>query len=217
MENESAYKSLVKELQESTGDPAEVAAIYNKRTSYDEDMKLIAKYVGPEKLAKVVDDYVRNKDCRILDVGAGTGLVAEELRKVGFTGKFDAIEPSKQMANLAVRKSFYENCYIEFVTVDKPCSISTGFYDHVVSCGAIIPGHIKYQALTEMLRMCRTGGYVFACFGRDYLETESFRGFDEFVENLQSDGKCQYEMIEIDEYKHMMAGCIVVLQKTTAP
>ncbi|XP_074644529.1 uncharacterized protein LOC141901282 [Tubulanus polymorphus] len=128
--------------------------------------------------------YVQDKDCKILDVGAGTGLLGEELRKAGFKGRIDAIEPAPGMLKRAEEKGCYENFYSEYVTVEKPCSISTG-------------------------------GYVLACFRKDYLEKEHFRGFDDFLEKLQRDRKCKSEIVEIDQYHFSDPGLVVVLEKTS--
>ncbi|XP_074645794.1 methyltransferase-like protein 27 [Tubulanus polymorphus] len=212
-EDANLYEFLTKKLHENE-DPAAVTEIYDQWTSYDKEVKQMW-YAGPKNLAKVVDKYVQNKECSIVDVGAGTGLAAEELRKAGFTGRFDAIEPSTGLLKEAELKGgLYQKLYTEYVTVEKPCSIPTGFYDHAVTCGAIVPGHIPYQALSEMLRMVKKDGCVFACFRKNYLDFEQFQGFNEFLEKIQSEGKCTYDIIEIDEYCFSLPGLIIVLKKT---
>ncbi|OPL33327.1 hypothetical protein AM593_00039, partial [Mytilus galloprovincialis] len=53
----------------------------------------------------------------ILDIGAGTGLVATQLRKYGFS-KIDALEPSIGMLNLARKRNLYRNYYNCYLTSD---------------------------------------------------------------------------------------------------
>ncbi|XP_074656789.1 methyltransferase-like protein 27 [Tubulanus polymorphus] len=201
-EDANLYEFVTKQLHENDN-PAEFTEIYNQWTSYDKDKQV--SYAAPKNLAQVVDKHVQNKDCTIIDIGAGTGLVAAELRKSGFTGRFDAIEPSTGLWKEAQQKGgLYQNCFAEYVTVEKQCSIPTGFYDHAVTCGAVVPGHIPYQALSEILRMVKKGGCVFACFRKDYLGSEQFQGFNAFLDEIQSEGKCTYKIISL----------IVVLNKT---
>lgn len=62
---------------------------------------------------------------RVLDVGAGTGLVGELLFKLGFR-HIDALEPSKGMASLAQAKEIYSRFYIEPIYSHKNTSINDG-------------------------------------------------------------------------------------------
>ncbi|CAG2224792.1 unnamed protein product [Mytilus edulis] len=83
---------------------------------YDEEIKNTLK--APEITAKTTitlyDQSVR-PSIEILDIGAGTGLVAEMLRKSGFQ-KIDALDPSKGMLEKAKEKNLYRNYVCELLT-----------------------------------------------------------------------------------------------------
>ena len=72
--------------------------------TYDRDFALNNNYQSPQKVVKYFLKYFRNSDCPILDVGAGTGLIAEHLKKY-VSLKIHAIDISKQMLSQAKKKS----------------------------------------------------------------------------------------------------------------
>ena len=72
--------------------------------TYDRDFALNNNYQSPQKVVKYFLKYFRNSDSPILDVGAGTGLIAEHLKKY-FSLKIHAIDISKQMLSQAKKKN----------------------------------------------------------------------------------------------------------------
>ena len=63
-------------------------------------------------------EFVVPRNCRVLDVGAGTGLSGEALRREGFIGKIDALEPSDNMFSLAQAKGIYSHRYNDLIFPD---------------------------------------------------------------------------------------------------
>ena len=60
--------------------PEDSKKLYKKwAETYDEGFALKSNYVSPEKISKYFNQYSKNTDSPILDVGAGTGLVGEYL------------------------------------------------------------------------------------------------------------------------------------------
>ena len=96
-----------------------------------------------------------DKNIRIIDLGAGTGYVATELKKHGFTN-IDGLDLSPEMLNKAKEKDAYRNYICEAVT-EKRLDIPTGAYDVVLSAGAVTSGYIKANAFDEILRLGKPG------------------------------------------------------------
>lgn len=96
-----------------------------------------------------------NKDVRIIDLGAGTGYAAIELKKYGFTN-IDGLDLSPAMLKKAKEKNAYKNYICEAVT-EKRLDIPSGSYDIVLSVGAITSGYIKANAFDEILRLVKPG------------------------------------------------------------
>ena len=58
-----------------------------------------------------------------MDVGAGTGLSGEAMRKAGFSGTIDALEPSQKMFEKAREKNIYSKYYSDFLIGNKASAI----------------------------------------------------------------------------------------------
>ncbi|XP_071787503.1 methyltransferase-like protein 27 [Asterias amurensis] len=65
-------------------------------------------YVGPSNLASVASDIISDKSARILDAASGTGLVGEELKKLGFFC-IDALDPSQGSLDQSKTLDAYTN------------------------------------------------------------------------------------------------------------
>jgi ubiquinone/menaquinone biosynthesis C-methylase UbiE len=93
-----------------------------------------------------------DKNIKIIDLGAGTGYAAIELKKHGFTN-IDGLDVSSEMLK---KKDAYRNYICEAVT-EKRLDIPTGAYDVVLSVGAVTSGYIKSSAFDEILRLAKPG------------------------------------------------------------
>lgn len=82
-------------------------------------------YRGPHILADFCNILLSDKNARILDVGAGTGLVGEYLKKRGFCN-LDALEPSLGMLEVAKTKNVYKNLHSDRIDAFEPTSLPAG-------------------------------------------------------------------------------------------
>ncbi|XP_074651826.1 methyltransferase-like protein 27 [Tubulanus polymorphus] len=194
---------------------ADIINHYNNWTdTYEEEMGP-KNYRGPSTLAKTIVEYVSDKDTRILDVAAGSGLLVVELRKLGFAGLFDGLDPAVEWGKTVIEKKLYENYYHYFINPDEPCSLADELYDHVTCCGGIIPGHIPFKGIREMLRLCKRGGYVFIVMKHSYIQPDGqFPGFDVYLKSLVDSGVCDLvERSVFDRYLFEDLGIVFVLKK----
>ena len=81
-------------------------------------------------------EYLSNagvpKDSKILDCGAGTGLVAEALRgHHGFTGQIDGLDASKEMLAKAEEKDIYNELIWSFIGDGNTIPIDDGKLFHI--------------------------------------------------------------------------------------
>ena len=90
----------------------------------------------------------------VLDVGAGTGLLVEALRSLGFSGPVDGIDLSPEMLDRARDKGIYRALVQADVTQPLPMA---GGYRGVVSSGTFTHDHVGPQALGPMLAVAATG------------------------------------------------------------
>jgi SAM-dependent methyltransferase len=123
--------------------------------TYDESFGASWGYVAPREIAAVLKGEIGH-DAEILDIGAGTGLVAENLR--GRT--VDAFDITPEMLEVARPKGLYRRLILGDLT--KVMDIADASYDAVICCGTFTHGHVGPDCFPELLRITRPGA-VFAC------------------------------------------------------
>jgi predicted TPR repeat methyltransferase len=122
---------------------------------YDQTFARAHGYVAPREIARAFLAEAVPEAGPVLDIGAGTGLVAEELR--GLT--LDAIDISGEMLDVAAAKGLYRRCIRADLT--RPLDIADGEYAGFVSAGTFTHGHVGPACLPELMRIARPGA-VFA-------------------------------------------------------
>ena len=90
----------------------------------------------------------------ILDVGAGTGLLAQSLRQMGFGGDIDAADLSQDMLRAAQGKSLYRALYQ--VDITRPLGIKEP-YAGIVSSGTFTHGHVGPEAIAQLESVAAPG------------------------------------------------------------
>ncbi|XP_060065959.1 methyltransferase-like protein 27 [Ylistrum balloti] len=127
--------------------------------SYEQEVKengYTAPYVCAGVIGEVYPD--QRHTISILDIAAGTGLVALELKKLGFL-TMDAIEPSEGMLELAAKKGLYRNLYNTVLSAD-PLPLPSDAYDAVTICGWHGNVNSLTDSLLEIIRVIKPGGYI---------------------------------------------------------
>ena len=93
----------------------------------------------------------------ILDVGAGTGAVAEALlQKAKLCIK--ATDISEEMLKVADSKNIYKRSFFSDLTKEIPVTNSS--YDGVVSSGTFTHGHVGPSSISELVRITKPGGLI---------------------------------------------------------
>ncbi|HIJ97598.1 TPA: class I SAM-dependent methyltransferase [archaeon] len=131
-----------------------------------------AKFLA-DKISKLVP-----KSAKILDIGAGTGLLAEELARRGFSN-ITLLEFSKGMLAKAKAKKILKWC--KFLRTDFKKQKFKGKYDLITSifafsCAPYFLEEEMPQLIKKVKSLLKLKGY-FAVFGYDYeyLIEKSFR------------------------------------------
>ena len=111
--------------------------------------------MAPNKIAKI---FLKNFQGSgpVLDIGAGTGLVAENLKGLDV----DGLDISKEMLAIAKNKKIYRNLVEGDLT--KSLSIRDETYNGIVSCGTFTHGLVGPECLDELLRIVKKEA-LFCC------------------------------------------------------
>lgn len=182
--------------------PEETCRIYSEHA---EDYENLASKYTCEEWALVIPDVIeakilKDKSCRILDVGAGTGANGSLLQKLGYTN-IDALDGSEQMLEIAKAKNTYKN-FIHVVLKDGvPIpNVENDTYTAVVMNGVFCPNHFTSSIFPELIRVVKPGGYICWCMNTD--EVTDVDKFNSDVEKLCKEGKWKniFEKIHKTEF-----------------
>ena len=122
-------------------DGAETKALYRDwAATYDDTMLEGLGYQSPAKVAALLASQNPALDANILDVGCGTGLLAEHLRALGFAN-IDGLDFSADMLAEAQRLKRINNAY--YRDLNQPLPPPDQRYDYLVSTGTFTHGHVK--------------------------------------------------------------------------
>ncbi len=151
-------------------------------SSYDDDFAKKNDYRSPVLISNYYEKYSNKNDVPVLDVGAGTGLIAEVMNKKN-TIDIDAIDISPEMLESAKSK----NCYNKLIEADltKNLDIDNNYYGAIVSAGTFTHGHIGPNALDELLRVTKPSGlFVITIHSKVYVNQNFEQKFQDINEQI---------------------------------
>ncbi len=183
-------------------------------TDYDADLESLG-FIGPRTAAETLAKYVSDPEAKLLDAGAGTGMVGQELARLGFK-RITALDLSPGMLMTANEKFVYEELVVgelgkplSFDTeglgcgeLAKPLPFETDAFDSTTCVGTFTFGHAPAESLDELVRVTKPGGYIVFSIRTDYY-TEG--GFNVKQNALAEAGK--WEVVEqTDPFQPMPNG-----------
>ncbi len=165
---------------------------------YDRDLSTEFEYRSPRRAAEVLAAHVP-RDARILDAGAGTGLVGEILASMGYQ-RMVAMDLSQGMLEEARKKGVYEDFHQ--MVMGETLDYETGSFDAVITVGVLTVGHAPASSLDELVRVTRPNGHIVFSLRPDVYENSGFR---ERQDELESQGK--WQLVErTEEFQPMPKG-----------
>jgi 2-polyprenyl-3-methyl-5-hydroxy-6-metoxy-1,4-benzoquinol methylase len=115
---------------------------------YESDLVNEMDYVAHIDATRIFSEIVTDKSCRILDVACGTGLVGEELRKLGFNN-VDGTDFSAEMLKISRDRSVYQNLFQHDFTT---ALAEPGSYDALLCVGMF---SFSVPKITDMIHVIR--------------------------------------------------------------
>ena len=151
---------------------------WTDNNKYNKDM-VDWNYIAPQGTVFILKKYAFNKNYKILDAGCGTGLVGIELKKYGYSN-IEGVDFSQSMLDL-VPQDVYKK--IEKVDLNKHLKFKNNTYDVIMCVGTFTYGHVKPQALDELIRITKNKGFI--CFTINEGIYEEY-GFDNKIKELSN-------------------------------
>jgi len=169
--------------------------------SYDEDFARGLGYVLPQLVAKKFSELATAADSPVVDIGCGTGLIAEQLRALNIV--IDGMDISNAMLEQSMQTKAYRELYeVDLTQVNNQYNER---YKAVLSSGTFTHGHLGPDALVRLLNMAVSGAlFIVAINQRHYEE----KGFADAVQSLEKQQQImdkaieQVAIYERDDHEH---------------
>ena len=190
-----------RDLDELRGEYERIAS------AYEDELVDRMGYRSPQAVAAVVRRLL-SSDARILDVGAGTGLLGVALADAGFS-RLDGLDLSPAMLAEAARKHVYAE--LREGRLGERLDYETGAYDGVAASGVLTVGHAPASCLDELVRITRPGGHVVFTLRSDRIPP----GYEDKMNELEQAQR--WSLVERgDEFQAMPDGEPEVLVRVWA-
>ena len=153
-------------------DPDETLKLYaDWAETYDQTMLDGLSYRSPQRIATLAAEAVARRDVWALDVGCGTGLLANSLRAEGFN-RVDGLDYSAPMLAVAQREGRIDKAFLR--DLNERLDMGTECYDMLVSTGTFTHGHVGAGCLPELLALLVPGGRLICTVHRDVWDEGGF-------------------------------------------
>lgn len=135
--------------------------------SYDADVRESWEFIL-DNVAAILEKNLSTKTVKILDGGAGTGLLGEILLKLGYTN-ISAVDLSPKMLEIAASKKAYKS--IEQVNLEDDVAVKRlGRFDIVIATGLFAYAHAGVTILENLFESIKSGGLFVVTIRDDYYQ-----------------------------------------------
>ncbi|XP_078365733.1 methyltransferase-like protein 27 [Oculina patagonica] len=160
--------------------------------TYEQDM-ITSGFQSPDVLVSELQkatestfSVVGKEALKILDIGAGTGMIGEKLVARGFTN-LEAIDLSPKMLAIAEKKNLYQRMVCDSLYNWRQ-HFNAGQFDIALSCSVFTPGQLKPNAFDEIICLVKPGGLMAHSMREDAYSTVEY-GYESKLKQLEEEGK----------------------------
>lgn len=167
--------------------------IYNRPGLYEQLFYERLKCCSPQKVGEILQQTLAERadpftELRVLDLGAGNGLMGEALKQQGVARLVGAdIIPEARTACFRDRPDVYDEYYVaDFtdLTDDLKEEISEWSFNCLTSVAALGFGDIPPEAFFQALHFVKEGGWVAFNIKDTFLDKSDDSGFSRFIREL---------------------------------
>ena len=169
------------------------SAIYNKQGLYEQLFYDRLKCNSPKKVSTLLEYSLKSRslpcsELRVLDLGAGNGMMGEQLRKLGVCRVVgaDIIREAREAA-YRDRPTVYDDYKVlDFTSISKSEieDLQEWNFDCLTSVAALGFGDIPPRAFLQALRLISLDGWVAFNIKETFLDRSDESGFSVFIREL---------------------------------
>ena len=174
------------------------AEIFTLPGLYEQLFSDVLECASPQEVVAELSTHLTEpEDKRVLDVGAGNGLVGEALKEAG-VGSVVGVDILPEAAEAAERDR--PDVYEDYAVVDLTQPVDLGTFDAMTVVAALGFGDMPPAAFAGAFNMVVDGGLVALNIKDEFLEEG---GFASFITGLVDDG--HMEVLSRRRYRHRLS------------
>jgi SAM-dependent methyltransferase len=186
--------------------------IYQVQGLYEQVFYDRLKCTSPGKVTSILESSVKQSDdnfteLRVLDFGAGNGMMGEELKKHGVSRLIGVdILPEAYEATVRDRPGLYDAYYVEdFTKLDKDTKedIASWQCDCMVTVAALGFGDIPIKAFIEAYNIISAEGWIAFNIKDSFFDINAESGFSKLIRELIFSK--YLDVYHIERYRHRLS------------
>jgi SAM-dependent methyltransferase len=186
--------------------------IYQVQGLYEQVFYDRLKCTSPAKVTSILESSVKQSEdnfteLRVLDLGAGNGMMGEELKKHGVSRLIGIdIIPEAYDATVRDRPGLYDAYYVEDFTKlaeEKKEDIASWQCDCMVTVAALGFGDIPTSAFIEAFNVIKGQGWVAFNIKETFLNNSDESGFSKMIRELIFSK--YLDVYHIERYRHRLS------------
>ncbi|XP_030010205.1 methyltransferase-like protein 27 [Sphaeramia orbicularis] len=198
-------KAVILSVHKNTSSKDKIDFYNTWAENYDQDVAVL-DYRAPSLAAKSISSHFSGDRERavVLDVACGTGMVAKQLKGLGF-GTFVGIDGSESMLELARRSGLYQDLK-QCMLGDEPLPVQWGTFDVVVIVGALSVGQVPVKVVRELCKATKPGGHVCMTTRSNLDNVEYKKALDQELKKMEEEGiwSC-VEVVNVDNWERAVS------------
>lgn len=170
------------------------------------------KCTSPAKVASILESAVKQSEAnltelRVLDFGAGNGMMGEELKKHGVARLVGVdIIPEAYDATVRDRPGLYDSYYVQDFTdldTDTREDIASWQCDCMVTVAALGFGDIPTKAFIEAFNIIKPEGWIAFNIKESFFDARDKTGFSSMIRELIFSD--YLDVYHIERYRHRLS------------
>jgi hypothetical protein len=186
--------------------------IYRIQGLYEQIFYDRLKCTSPEKVATILESSLKQSEdklseLRVLDFGAGNGMMGEALKKHGVSRLIGVdIIPEAYEATIRDRPGLYDAYYVEDFTQlseETRDDIASWQCDCMVTVAALGFGDIPTKAFIEAFNIIKTKGWIAFNIKETFFDATDESGFSKMIRELIFSK--YLDVYHIERYRHRLS------------